>query len=207
MANIASEEKIAQRRADILEAAIDVFASKGFHAAGIADIAGRLNIGHGTVYRYYKNKRDIFNAILAGLLEQMSVVVQQEPPTTNSLEEYRQQLERIAAHMLRIFNRDSRLVRIAFYEAVSVDGDARNSVEQFISLFAQFTEHYMKNGMKKGFLRANMSSVIAANLITAMMMEAVKKAATGNNSEAQIQPWIDEIIQTVIGGLGVANVG
>ena len=201
MANIASDEKIAQRRADILEAAIEVFASKGFYEAGIADIAGRLNIGHGTVYRYYKNKRDIFNAILADLLAQMADVVQQEPPTTNSLEEYRQQLERIAAHMLRIFNRDPRLVRIAFYEAVSVEGEARDSVEHFIKLFAQFTEQYMKNGIQKGFLRSGMNPAIAASLITAMMMEAVKQAATGKHDEAHMQLWKDEIIRMVIGGL------
>lgn len=202
MANIASEEKIARRRADILQAAIDVFAARGYHNAGVADIAAQLGIGHGTIYRYYKNKRDIFNAILADLLAQMADMVQQEPPTTNNLEEYRAQLERIAAHMMRIFHHDPRLARIAFYEAMSVEGDARESVQHFIAVFAQFTTHYLKNGIKKGFLRAALNPEIAASLITAMMMEAVKQVAAGQYNEADIQLWKDEIIHFVIGGLG-----
>lgn len=205
MVNIASPEKIAQRRADILSAAIEVFAAKGFHNAGIADIAKLLDIGHGTIYRYYKNKRDIFNAILAQLLADMAEVVQQEPPLTNSLAEYQAQLERIADHMMRIFNRDPRLAKIAFYEALSVEGEVRNSVEHFIAIFAQFTEQYMKNGVDKGFLRADMDQAIAAKLITSMMMEAVKQVAVGDYSDNDIQHWRREIIQFVIGGLGVVS--
>jgi AcrR family transcriptional regulator len=205
MVNIASPEKIAQRRADILCAAIEVFAAKGFHNAGIADIARLLDIGHGTIYRYYKNKRDIFNAILAQLLADMAEVVQQEPPLTNSLAEYQAQLERIADHMMRIFNRDPRLAKIAFYEALSVEGEVRNSVEHFIAIFAQFTEQYMKNGVDKGFLRANMDQAIAAKLITSMMMEAVKQVTVGDYSDNDIQHWRREIIQFVVGGLGVVS--
>lgn len=205
MVNIASPEKIAQRRADILSAAIEVFAAKGFHNAGIADIAKLLDIGHGTIYRYYKNKRDIFNAILAQLLADMAEVVQQEPPLTNSLAEYQAQLERIADHMMRIFNRDPRLAKIAFYEALSVEGEVRNSVEHFIAIFAQFTEQYMKNGVDKGFLRADMDQAIAAKLITSMMMEAVKQVAVGDYSDSDIQHWRREIIQFVVGGLGVVS--
>jgi len=205
MVNIASPEKIAQRRADILSAAIEVFAAKGFHNAGIADIAKLLDIGHGTIYRYYKNKRDIFNAILAQLLADMAEVVQQEPPLTNSLAEYQAQLERIADHMMRIFNRDPRLAKIAFYEALSVEGEVRNSVEHFIAIFAQFTEQYMKNGVDKGFLRADMDQAIAAKLITSMMMEAVKQVAVGDYSDNDIQHWRRDIIQFVIGGLGVVS--
>jgi len=205
MVNIASPEKIAQRRADILSAAVEVFAAKGFHNAGIADIAKLLDIGHGTIYRYYKNKRDIFNAILAQLLADMAEVVQQEPPVTNSLAEYQAQLERIADHMMRIFNRDPRLAKIAFYEALSVEGEVRNSVEHFIAIFAQFTEQYMKNGVDKGFLRAEMDQAIAAKLITSMMMEAVKQVAVGDYSDSDIQHWRREIIQFVIGGLGIVS--
>lgn len=203
MVNIASPEKIARRRADILSAALDVFAAKGFYNAGIADIARQLDIGHGTIYRYYKNKRDIFNAILAQLLADMADVVQQEPPVTNSLAEYQAQLERIADHLMMIFNRDPRLARIAFYEALSVEGDIRNSVEHFIAVFAQFTEHYMKNGVDKGFLRADMDQKIAASLITSMMIEAIKQVAVGDSQQQDIQRWRQEIIQFVIGGLGV----
>ena len=206
MANIASAEKIAQRKADIMAAAVEVFSSKGYHKAGIADIAGALGIGHGTVYRYFKNKRDIFNAILADLLGQMAEIVQQEPPTTNSLEEYQQQLQRIADGLLAIFHRDPRLAKIAFYESMGVDPEASAAVDHLLSMFAQFTQTYMKNGVDKGFLRADMDQAIAAQLITSMLVETVKKVALlqGDSADenAEIDRWRQEIIQFMIGGLG-----
>jgi AcrR family transcriptional regulator len=203
MANIASEEKIARRKAEILIAAIDVFSSQGFHKAGIADIAKKLNIGHGTVYRYFKNKRDIFNAILAELLGQMAEIVMQEPPNTDSLEQYSAQLQRIADGLLAIFHRDPRLAKIAFYESMGVDPEATESVEHLLSVFAQFTEQYMKNGIAKSFLRPTMNTRIAANLVTAMLVETIKQvAADGVHDEDEIDAWRQEIIQFMVGGLG-----
>lgn len=202
MANFASEEKIARRKAEILTAAIEVFSSQGFHKAGIADIAQQLNIGHGTVYRYFKNKRDIFNAILAELLGQMAEIVMQEPPNTDSLDEYAGQLQRIADGLLAIFNRDPRLAKIAFYESLGVDPEATESVEHLLSIFAQFTEQYMKNGIDKGFLRPKMNTKIASHLITAMLVETIKKVAADDADVEEIERWRQEVIQFMIGGLG-----
>lgn len=202
MANIASAEKIAKRKKEILDASIEVFASKGYHAAGIADIATALNIGHGTVYRYYKNKRDIFDAILSELLAKMAAIVQQEPPNTNSLNEYKDQLERIADTLLDIFYNDPRLAKIAFYESMGIDPEISQSVERILDLFAQFTEAYMKNGVEKGFLREEMDQEIAARLITAMLVETVKQVAIGQYEDKDVQRWRSEILRFMVGGLG-----
>ena len=58
------EELVEQRRNEIIEAAYEVFSTKGYTATGIADIAERLGIGHGTFYRYFKNKRDILDQVI-----------------------------------------------------------------------------------------------------------------------------------------------
>jgi AcrR family transcriptional regulator len=205
MANFASEEKIARRKAEILAAAIEVFSSQGFHNAGIADIAKQLNIGHGTIYRYFKNKRDIFNAILAGLLGQMAGIVMQEPPNTDSLAEYSAQLQRIADGLLAIFHHDPRLAKIAFYESLGVDPEATAAVEHLLSVFAQFTEQYLKNGIEKGFLRPTMNTQIASHLITAMLVETIKKVAADETDTDEIERWRQEIIQFIIGGLAVSH--
>jgi AcrR family transcriptional regulator len=49
-----------------LDAAEEVFASKGFHAARIQDVAARARIGVGTVYNHFESKE----ALLAALLEE-----------------------------------------------------------------------------------------------------------------------------------------
>lgn len=51
-----------ERRRQILDAAIDVFARLGFAAAGTADIARAAGIGEPTIYRYFTNKRELYKA-------------------------------------------------------------------------------------------------------------------------------------------------
>jgi AcrR family transcriptional regulator len=50
-------------RARILQSALDEFSENGFHQATIDSIAERAGIAKGTVYRYFKTKEDLFNAL------------------------------------------------------------------------------------------------------------------------------------------------
>src|ERR1700760_3027558 len=43
----------------ILDAAVAVFAEKGFFSSRVADIADRAGVADGTVYLYFKNKEEI----------------------------------------------------------------------------------------------------------------------------------------------------
>src|SRR5438105_3918261 len=47
------------KRARILDAAIRIFAKKGFFAARVAEIAGEAGVADGTIYLYFKNKDDL----------------------------------------------------------------------------------------------------------------------------------------------------
>ena len=49
-----------ERRQQILDAAIDVFARLGYHGGGTADIAAAAEIGEPTIYRYFESKRDLY---------------------------------------------------------------------------------------------------------------------------------------------------
>ena len=49
----------------ILLAALELFARDGYEAVSVSDIADRLGITKGALYRHYKSKRDIFDSILA----------------------------------------------------------------------------------------------------------------------------------------------
>jgi AcrR family transcriptional regulator len=59
------------RTAGILEAARKVFAKKGFSDATVDDIANAAGVAKGTIYLYYKSKRDVYFAALKFGLEQM----------------------------------------------------------------------------------------------------------------------------------------
>src|SRR5690349_11004633 len=52
----------AQRGTNILCAALETFAEKGFAAADVQEIADRVGVGKGTVYRQFGNKEELFLA-------------------------------------------------------------------------------------------------------------------------------------------------
>ena len=65
-----------ERREQILQAALKVFARKGMAAAKISDIAAEAGLSHGLVYHYFKSKEDIFVTLVKKALQGSSLVVQ-----------------------------------------------------------------------------------------------------------------------------------
>ena len=67
---IANKPRNNEKYDRILEAAIKVFAEKGFHQSTISQIARQAGVADGTIYLYFKNKDDIlvhfFNSKTAG---------------------------------------------------------------------------------------------------------------------------------------------
>ncbi len=43
----------------ILDAAVSVFAEKGFHTARVSDVAERASVADGTIYLYFRNKEEL----------------------------------------------------------------------------------------------------------------------------------------------------
>jgi len=52
----------AARPAELIEAAVEVFAERGFAAARIDDVARRAGVSKGTAYLYFSNKEALFKA-------------------------------------------------------------------------------------------------------------------------------------------------
>lgn len=57
------------RKEKIREIALELFASKGYLGASMSDIAKRLNITKGALYKHYKSKQEIFDSILDKMRE------------------------------------------------------------------------------------------------------------------------------------------
>ncbi len=57
--------KAKQTRDRILSAAKNVFADKGFHHATVHDIVKHAELGYGTFYLYFNDKKDVFYALVA----------------------------------------------------------------------------------------------------------------------------------------------
>jgi AcrR family transcriptional regulator len=52
-------ERTIDRRTELLEAAVRVFAAKGFHASRVGDIATEAGVAHGLLYHYFRSKEEV----------------------------------------------------------------------------------------------------------------------------------------------------
>jgi len=63
------EREKAAHRQEILDAAIKVFAEKGFHEATLDEVAQEAEFSKGTLYLYFSNKEDLLSTIVSDSLE------------------------------------------------------------------------------------------------------------------------------------------
>ena len=56
------------RRQAILDAALDVFVTKGFAAARLDDIVASAGVAKGTIYLFFSDKQDLFEQVVRGAI-------------------------------------------------------------------------------------------------------------------------------------------
>lgn len=64
----------------LLDAAIEVFDRRGYHAARVDDIVKVAKASHGTFYLYFASKEDLFGALLADVTDEMRELAESLPP-------------------------------------------------------------------------------------------------------------------------------
>ena len=186
------------RRDEILQAAEEVFATKGYHAAGIADIATALGIGHGTFYRYFRNKHDIALRVFDGVIERLAAAgLSEDPEEANTIDEYRAQTERILSRMLALAEDHPHVVRFFHQQSVAVDPTRRAAV---MDAYAAFTGRFLQNGVDKAFLRADLDVLSTSEALVALIFEGTRRALDGRSSEAR-RRWVRAGVSLMFDGI------
>jgi AcrR family transcriptional regulator len=109
-----ADPQLRQRRCEeILQAATDVFARRGFADTEVQVIADRLRVGKGTVYRYFSSKEKLFLAVVDRGMRQMKQAVDAATSQTS------QPLQRVAAGIrayLTFFDEHPHVVELLIHE-------------------------------------------------------------------------------------------
>jgi AcrR family transcriptional regulator len=177
------------RRDEILESAERVFAEKGYHEAGIADIAADLGIGHGTFYRYFRNKHDIAATVLERVVARIAAAgLEEDPEASTTLEEYRAQTVRILERMFSLIDEQPVVMRFFHAQSIVVDAD---SLYAALDAYAQFTERFLENGIRRGFLRGDLDVEITAQALNALIFEGTRRAVMAPQPADVRRRWID----------------
>jgi AcrR family transcriptional regulator len=177
------------RRDEILDAAERVFAEKGYHEAGIADIAAELGIGHGTFYRYFSNKHDIAATVLERVVARIAEAgLQEDPEASTTLEEYREQTVRILERMFDLI--DEAPVVMQFFHAQSLVVDPDRMYAAF-DAYADFTARFLENGKRRAFVRADLDTEITSQALNGIIFEGTRQALRAPRAADVRRRWID----------------
>ena len=101
------------KRHDILTAARKVFAQKGYANATLEEIAERAEFAKGTLYNYFDSKERLFDAMVAGLLEDMTEITKHAIAEGGSV---REQFHRCARHIMEYYKTNEDVFRVLIRE-------------------------------------------------------------------------------------------
>jgi TetR/AcrR family fatty acid metabolism transcriptional regulator len=175
---------VARRRSDdkrrrILEAAVRVFARKGYFAARVSDVAKRAGIADGTIYLYFENKEDIlvslFDEVMSEHVARGREELQRIPGTAAKL-------HAIAARHLRLLGDNEDL-------AVVFQVELRQSTKFMERFTASWFRDYLElltgvieEGQKDGTLRAELPRKLLAKALFGALDEMVTSWILGRKT-------------------------
>jgi TetR/AcrR family transcriptional regulator, fatty acid metabolism regulator protein len=104
---------VEDKRRQLLDAAVRVFARKGFHASRVGDIAEEAGVAHGLLYHYFTSKDQVLEAVFH---ENWSVLLARIESVEESDEPAADQIRHIAAIVLRTWLHLPDVVRVVIQE-------------------------------------------------------------------------------------------
>jgi len=78
-------ERAAERRAAIVEAALEEFIARGFAATRLDDVAKRAGVAKGTIYLHFKDKESMFEELIRTAIVPLVGRMHQPPPMGGSV--------------------------------------------------------------------------------------------------------------------------
>jgi TetR/AcrR family fatty acid metabolism transcriptional regulator len=101
------------KRRQILDAAIRVFARQGFYATRVSDIADEAGVAYGLVYHYFKSKDEVLNELF---IERWSLLLAAIEEADSGGSSPRAKLEAVAGFIVDSYRHDPELMKVIIVE-------------------------------------------------------------------------------------------
>jgi TetR/AcrR family transcriptional regulator, fatty acid metabolism regulator protein len=110
---MASKATTVDKRRQILDAAVRVFARQGFHATRVSDIADEAGVAYGLVYHYFRSKEEVLNELFA---ERWSLLLTAIDEADKAGGPHRDRLAAVAMFIVDSYRYDPDLMKVIIVE-------------------------------------------------------------------------------------------
>ena len=172
------------KRERILEAALRVFASKGFFGAKVADIAAEAGVADGTIYLYFKSKDDL----LISLFEhQMQLVNEALVLAMAGAETATDKLARFAQTYVALVENHPQAAEVI---TVELRQSAKFMKEYKNPRFAEFLKilaGVIEDGQRRGEFANDIPAPVCARALFGMLDELALMWVTGKSEHMALE--------------------
>ena len=155
----------------IVEAAVRVFARKGYFNSRVSDIAREAGIAAGTIYLYFKTKEDIlitlFRDKMAGFVASLRQAIADEPDAVAKV-------RRLVQLHFRMLEEDPDLAEVVQVELRQGQKFFRGASSQEVGAYFALIGSVLEEGVSQGYFRFDLPIKVA----TKMLFGAMDQMAT-----------------------------
>jgi AcrR family transcriptional regulator len=186
------------KRRLILEAAVHVFARKGYHEARVGDIAEEAGVAHGLLYHYFPSKESLLETIFRETWRDVVDTVRSVEETETSA---RAQIAGITKILLRAWRRDPDLVCVLVRD-VTRSSHLQDRIDEIGAAFAGL-ERVIVRGQEQGEFRSDLD----ARMVSYVFYGALEEILTGwvmgqlEDGDDAIARAEKTVVEVVCGGL------
>ncbi len=191
------------KRQMILEAAVVVFAGRGFHACRVSDIADEAQVAYGLVYHYFRSKDEVLDTLFLDrwnvLLEVIADVDRQEMPA-------RRKLHAIASFVVDSYRHDPNLMKVIIVEVTrAANSFGQTHLEKIREAYAAIADIVAKAQADGTF-----NSAVTPEFAALAFYGAIEQVLTGwifdllPQGDAEFEQAKAFVVETICGGLDAA---
>lgn len=162
--------KAADKRRRILDAAVHVFARKGYFAARVSDIAKKAGVADGTIYLYFQNKEDILVRLFDEVMSEHVVRAREAVRTLPSAPE---RLLAMAERHLTVLGENRDLAAVFQVELRQSTRFMERFTASWLRDYFELLDEVMEQGQRDGSLRADINRKLAAKMLFGALDETV----------------------------------
>ncbi|MEM7033324.1 MAG: TetR/AcrR family transcriptional regulator [Chloroflexota bacterium] len=154
----------AERIPQIIDAALGVFAVKGFNQATMSDVAKAAGLSKGTIYLYFNDKDDLIYSALLASLEQgfgnLALILDSEGEVKGQILKW---VEEIASQMAESATHLS--IGFEFYALANRRPDIRECLQKYFQQYRQLLGEVIQKGITQGEFQPVEADAVAVAII------------------------------------------